>query len=125
MWTVQGFGPDVYRARALTMLFDGIFRDTLYQEHCGQGIHHFETEKPAPSSLMQWYYPNPVQDLLSLSTEHKYETFCIFNAQGQMLQTGAIRNATIDFSALAPSIYIVKLKAPEGIEDTIIKVIKQ
>lgn len=68
------------------------------------------------------YYPNPVKDILTLSSSEKVNSISIYNVAGQLLKTNNNSN-TIDMSALSAGIYLIKTNI--GAESKIFKVIKK
>lgn len=68
------------------------------------------------------FYPNPVKDILSVSSNRKIHSISIFNAAGQMVKTN--QNAdTIDMGKLKSGIYVIKADIDNKIET--FKVIKK
>ncbi len=70
-------------------------------------------------------YPNPVQDILTVSLDQKILLVTVYNTAGQLVLTKAINDSkgTIDFSALTSGVYLVKINAVNGFVKTV-KVIK-
>lgn len=54
------------------------------------------------------FYPNPVKDILTVSSSKKIDSISIYNAVGQLVVSNKARN-TINMSALATGIYLVKI----------------
>ncbi|AZB10810.1 T9SS C-terminal target domain-containing protein [Chryseobacterium sp. G0162] len=71
-------------------------------------------------------YPNPVQDILTVSLDQKILLVTVYNAAGQLILTKAINDTkgTIDFSALPSGVYMVKVNAANDFVKTV-KVIKR
>ncbi len=71
-------------------------------------------------------YPNPVQDILTISYDQKILSVTVYNAAGQLVLTKAINDTkgTIDASGFVSGIYLVKINAANDFEKTV-KVIKR
>ncbi|WP_250255376.1 T9SS type A sorting domain-containing protein [Chryseobacterium sp. Marseille-Q3244] len=71
-------------------------------------------------------YPNPVQDILTVSLDQKILLVTVYNAAGQLILTKAINDTkgTIDLSALPSGVYMVKVNAANDFVKTV-KVIKR
>lgn len=61
-------------------------------------------------------YPNPVRDILNLSSDINISSICIYDVRGAILLTQQVnsRYDTVDMSALKPGIYIIRIFTPEG-----------
>lgn len=61
-------------------------------------------------------YPNPVRDILNLSSEKDISSICIYDIRGAILLTQQVnsRYETVDMSALKPGIYIIRIFTLEG-----------
>ncbi|WP_379965921.1 reprolysin-like metallopeptidase [Epilithonimonas sp. UC225_85] len=68
------------------------------------------------------YYPNPVYDILTISSKEKVNSISIYNAAGQLIKINQGAN-TIDMSRLSTGIYVIKTNI--GSEIQIFKVIKK
>lgn len=53
------------------------------------------------------YYPNPVKDILTLSSSEKVNSISIYNVAGQLIKVNKDAS-TIDMSALSAGIYLIK-----------------
>ncbi|MDM1555989.1 T9SS type A sorting domain-containing protein [Chryseobacterium indologenes] len=71
-------------------------------------------------------YPNPVQDILTISYDQKILFVTVYNAAGQLILTKAINDTkgTIDASGFVSGLYLVKVNAANGFVKTV-KVIKR
>ena len=54
-------------------------------------------------------YPNPVSDILIISSAKAQTSYCIYNATGQLQLTGQTINGTVDLSQLPKGIYTIRL----------------
>ena len=81
-----------------------------------QGFHQAELHSGVPviqtPTIQMSVYPNPVSDLLTLQVESPegFDYF-LYDSRGGLLGTGQVldERMEIDFSALAPAIYILKV----------------
>ncbi|WP_164975836.1 MULTISPECIES: T9SS type A sorting domain-containing protein [unclassified Chryseobacterium] len=71
-------------------------------------------------------YPNPVQDILTISYDQKILFVTVYNAAGQLVLTKAINDTkgTIDASGFVSGLYLVKINAVNDFVKTV-KVIKR
>ncbi|UHO39641.1 T9SS type A sorting domain-containing protein [Chryseobacterium capnotolerans] len=71
-------------------------------------------------------YPNPVQDILTISYDQKILFVTVYNASGQLILTKAINDTkgTIDASGFVSGVYLVKINAINDFVKTV-KVIKR
>ncbi len=71
-------------------------------------------------------YPNPVQDILTISYDQKILFVTVYNAAGQLILTKAINDTkgTIDASGFVSGVYLVKINAVNDFVKTV-KVIKR
>ncbi|MDN3692356.1 T9SS type A sorting domain-containing protein [Chryseobacterium tructae] len=71
-------------------------------------------------------YPNPVQDILTVSLDQKIFMVTVYNTVGQVILTKAINDTkgTIDLSVLTAGVYLVKVSAANDFAKTV-KVIKR
>lgn len=71
-------------------------------------------------------YPNPVQDILTISYDQKIHSVTIYNAAGQLVLTKEINDTkgTIDVSGFVSGVYLVKVNAANAFVKTV-KVIKR
>lgn len=71
-------------------------------------------------------FPNPVNDILNVSSDQKIISVTIFNTAGQLIFTKMINNkiATVDVSELISGVYMVKINSGEKNVKTV-KVIKR
>lgn len=53
------------------------------------------------------YYPNPVKDILTITSSDKVNSISVYNVAGQLLKTNSNSN-TIDMSTLSTGIYLIK-----------------
>jgi len=71
------------------------------------------------------YYPNPVKDILTLSTSDKIESVLIYNVAGQKMNVSPkAAEGKIDMTRLASGIYIVNITLANGQKETF-KIVKQ
>lgn len=71
------------------------------------------------------YYPNPVKDVLNISTKKFVEDVSIYNLAGQMvMKSSGLSNGQINLSGLAPGIYIFRVVLEGGQVETF-KIIKK
>ncbi|WP_312296758.1 T9SS type A sorting domain-containing protein [Chryseobacterium sp.] len=70
-------------------------------------------------------YPNPVQDILTISFDQKILSVAVYNASGQQVLTKTINDTkgTIDVSGLVSGVYLVKVNSVNDLVKTV-KVIK-
>jgi hypothetical protein len=71
------------------------------------------------------YYPNPVNNIFTITNNNAIEAVSIYTIMGQQVSTKSVNNtnATVDFSALNSGIYFVKVQI--GNTQKSIKVVKQ
>lgn len=81
-----------------------------------QGFHQTRLRTGVPvlsaSAIQITVYPNPVKDLLSLRVEHPQGfEYILYDTRGGQLFRGPVlgEQTEIDFSALAPAIYILRI----------------
>lgn len=68
------------------------------------------------------FYPNPVKNILTVSTTKKVYSITAYNAAGQLIKTALNKN-TLDFSSVPPGVYIIKADIEGVIQSS--KVIKK
>ena len=68
------------------------------------------------------YYPNPVKDILNISSEVKIKSISVYNAAGQMIASN-VNSDSIDMSHLSTGIYLIKTDVAGQIQT--FKVIKK
>jgi len=70
------------------------------------------------------YYPNPVSDRLTFSTDKEIDAIKVYNAQGQLLisEKPLAMSPSIDMSPLAPGTYLAKITIGESLKT--IKILK-
>lgn len=59
-------------------------------------------------------YPNPVKDILTISSTNDIKSYTIYNSLGQMVGSGKIQ-ANINFSYLSNGVYILNLEGESGV----------
>lgn len=71
------------------------------------------------------FYPNPVQDFLTIKSKNKLESYEVYSSAGQTVLRGGLgsTNAQINMSALTAGVYYVKVKTEKAV--VIEKVIKK
>jgi alpha-tubulin suppressor-like RCC1 family protein len=76
--------------------------------------------------LITTVYPNPVNDILNISSDQKIISITVFNASGQLIITKVIndKKTAIDVSGLLSGVYTVKIDAGDKNVKTV-KVIKR
>ncbi len=70
-------------------------------------------------------FPNPAQDLTTISSAADIDQITIFNAQGQLVAQHALRsaNGVVDLSELSSGVYT--LRATSRVASTVVSVVKQ
>lgn len=68
------------------------------------------------------FYPNPVKDVLNISSTKKVNSITVYNTAGQVVKTLQNTN-TVNMSSLAPGVYVVKADVEGKTESS--KVIKK
>ncbi|WP_288954951.1 T9SS type A sorting domain-containing protein [uncultured Polaribacter sp.] len=63
-------------------------------------------------------YPNPVQDVISVTTSHQLESYKLFNSVGVEVKTGSFKENSIKVSNLSTGVYFCVIKSDKG---TIVK----
>ncbi|MCD1116589.1 T9SS type A sorting domain-containing protein [Chryseobacterium turcicum] len=63
------------------------------------------------------FYPNPVQDVLSIKSKNKLENFEMYSSTGQNIKRGNLQNtnAQINMSGLTAGVYYVKVKTENSV----------
>jgi glycosidase len=69
-------------------------------------------------------YPNPVSDILQISSESSVDNYKVMNIQGAVLQEGKPIENTIDVSNLSSGLYFLQMKLENG-DEQIQRVIKK
>jgi hypothetical protein len=69
-------------------------------------------------------YPNPVSDILQISSETSIDNYKIMNIQGALLKEGKPIENTIDVSNLSSGLYFLQMKLEDG-DEQIQRVIKK
>ena len=59
-------------------------------------------------------YPNPVKDILNISTDAKVKSYRLTNMLGQTVQEGSLLGKEIDLSALESGVYIINIQLQNG-----------
>lgn len=71
------------------------------------------------------YYPNPVKDVLNLSSVKSIESVSVFNMAGQQVMAGSkVSNGQMNISSLTPGVYIFRVILEGGMVETF-KIIKR
>ncbi|MFV0306045.1 MAG: T9SS type A sorting domain-containing protein [Moheibacter sp.] len=71
------------------------------------------------------FYPNPVSNILTISTKKNIEEFTVFNTLGQkVLNSTNVKNGQIDVSSLSSGVYVFQVKMEDGKVETI-KIVKK
>lgn len=72
-------------------------------------------ETSAEASLQ--FYPNPVQDFLTIKSKNKLESYEVYSSVGQTVLRGNLgnTNAQINMSALTAGVYYVKVKTEKAV----------
>ena len=71
------------------------------------------------------FYPNPVKDVLNITSKKKIETVHIYNVAGQKMSVSAkLVDGKVDMSKLAPGVYIVSTILDGGVNESF-KVVKK
>lgn len=58
--------------------------------------------------------PNPVQDILTISTVDNIKSITVFSVVGQKVLTPQVKNKTINVSSLAKGVYILQIETKSG-----------
>jgi len=85
----------------------------------------FKTESlglPEPDKTAISLYPNPVKNVLHLNSTTPIQAVQVYSITGKSLNL-TVDNNRIDFSAVSPGVYFIKIKQASGI--TVKKIIKQ
>lgn len=63
------------------------------------------------------FYPNPVQDILTIKSKTKLQSFEMYSSTGQTVQRGFLQNtdAQINMSGLTAGVYYVKVKTEKAV----------
>lgn len=59
-------------------------------------------------------YPNPVQDYLYLTSEQNLVSYQVFNAKGQRMAGGPLREQRLDLQALPAGLYLLEVSGRDG-----------
>ncbi|HLV24617.1 MAG TPA: T9SS type A sorting domain-containing protein [Moheibacter sp.] len=71
------------------------------------------------------YYPNPVKDVLNISSKKEIESVSVFNLAGQkVLNNAEVSNNQVDINSLTPGTYVFKVTL-EGRQTETFKIIKK
>ncbi|MCG2429537.1 T9SS type A sorting domain-containing protein [Aequorivita xiaoshiensis] len=71
------------------------------------------------------FYPNPVNDVLTIQSQKTVDSIEVYNIMGQMiLNSSTISNGKIDLSTLKSGIYLVKATFEGGLTETL-KIVKK
>ncbi|WP_353050505.1 T9SS type A sorting domain-containing protein [Chryseobacterium sp. ISL-6] len=86
----------------------------------------FAVEEASTKANEMKAYPNPVQDILTISFDQKILSVTVYNTAGKPVLTKAINDTqgTLDFSALLSGVYQVKVNLADNLVKTI-KIIKR
>ena len=77
-----------------------------------------------PEAISLSYYPNPVKDVLQITSAKQINNVAIYNIEGREVKGYSINNNAVNMQALASGIYIVKAQ-PENGSTEVFKVIKE
>jgi alpha-tubulin suppressor-like RCC1 family protein len=90
------------------------------------GLDNLATQEISTQADQLKVYPNPVQDIFTVSNDQKILFVTVYNAAGQLILTKAINDTkgTIDASGFVSGVYLVKVNAVNGFTKTV-KVIKR
>lgn len=70
------------------------------------------------------YYPNPVKDLLSITSSKKIENVEVYSIAGQvMMKNAKLADGKLNMSRLAPGTYLVRVTTADGVTENF-KIIK-
>lgn len=63
------------------------------------------------------FYPNPVQDILTIKSKNKLESYEVYSSVGQTVLRGNLGNTNvqINMSALTAGVYYVKVKTEKAV----------
>lgn len=71
------------------------------------------------------FYPNPVKDILNISTKKSVQNLSVFNLAGQqVLKDAKVYNGQINMNSLIPGIYLFKVTLEDGQVETF-KIVKK
>ena len=85
----------------------GILTEGFHQTRLRSGVPVI-----SPDAIQMSVYPNPVKNLMSLQVEQPEGfDYLLYDSRGILLQRGQVlgERTVIDFSALAPAIYILRV----------------
>jgi|GEM_PF-882853 len=71
------------------------------------------TQNPVQTTAVQ-FYPNPVKDVLTITSEKGIKTISLYNIEGREITGFSFDNGRIDMQSLATGIYIVKAQLENG-----------
>ena len=129
-WVLEQINLSDYLGEEITMRFkfesDGEVRaDGFYFDDLTVNVLDDETLNNADVLASQFsVYPNPVSNLLYITTPKNYYTLGIYNIQGQLMSTPSVYSGsqTIDYSQYTKGIYLMKFTSNDHTK--IFKIIK-
>lgn len=77
-----------------------------------------------PKATNLTYYPNPVKDVLQITSQKQVTGVAIYNIEGREINGYSINNNTVNMQTLASGLYIVKAQL-EGGTTEVFKIIKE
>ncbi|KGO87217.1 hypothetical protein Q765_05990 [Flavobacterium rivuli WB 3.3-2 = DSM 21788] len=78
----------------------------------------------APKAVNLTYYPNPVKDVLQITSQKLVTGVAIHNIQGREINGYSLNNNTVNMQSLASGLYIVKAQLEDGTTE-VFKVLKE
>jgi hypothetical protein len=76
------------------------------------------TSNPENSANKVVVYPNPVSDILQITSESTIQDYKLITVQGTVLQKGKSVESGIDMSSLNSGLYLIQLRFENGEEET-------
>lgn len=80
------------------------------------------THNPEKASVLQ-YAPNPVKDLLQITTDHQISGITVFNMEGREVKGYSVNGKSVDLQSLSSGMYLVKVALDNDLSETF-KVVK-
>ncbi|MFT3796125.1 T9SS type A sorting domain-containing protein [Flavobacterium sp.] len=117
--TIGDFAASSYDQGETWVTHEGYHLVFAVEGFCSENL---GTENPEVPSALK-YYPNPVQDVLHISSEKQINGATVYNMEGRQV-SATVNNGTVDMQALASGIYMVKVAFGNDTFETF-KVVKQ
>ncbi|MBK8636266.1 MAG: T9SS type A sorting domain-containing protein [Saprospiraceae bacterium] len=75
------------------------------------------------------FFPNPVTDLLTISSNESLTSFSIWNSLGNLIYTltpsQALQRCALDFSIYPRGVYFIKVDGKDKLQTTVFTVLKE